>query len=106
MPQCQLVARKLKSHRAPLRPVEVVTKALKDGLNYELDTGKVRKQHRTCHINLLSKWQSRDEIVALVLPESPEMSLPHENHLPSLDNKETWEDVNFRRVNYVTERKG
>ena len=70
-----------------------VTKALKDGLNYELDTGKVRKQHRTYHINMLSKWQSRDEIVALVLPESPEMSLPHENHVPSLDNKETWEDV-------------
>ena len=38
-----------------------VTKVFKDGLNYELDTGKVRKQHRTYHINLLSKWQSRDE---------------------------------------------
>ena len=28
-PQCQLVARKLKSHRAPLRPVEVVTEPFK-----------------------------------------------------------------------------
>ena len=70
-----------------------VTKVFKDGLNYELDTGKVRKQHRTYHINLLSKWQSRDAIAALVLPESPEMSLPHENHVPSLDNEETWENV-------------
>ena len=70
-----------------------MTKVFKDGLNYELDTGKVRKQHRTYHINLLSKWQSRDAIAALVLPESPEMSLPHENHVPSLDNEETWENV-------------
>ena len=70
-----------------------VTKVFKDGLNYELETGKVRKQHHTYHINLLSKWQSRDEIAALVLPESPEMSLPHENHVPPLDNEETWENV-------------
>ena len=28
-PQCQLVARKLKSHRVPLRPVEVVTEPFK-----------------------------------------------------------------------------
>ena len=70
-----------------------VTKVFKDGLNYELDTGKVLKQHHTYHINLLSKWQSRDEIAALVLPESPEMSLPHENRVPSLDNEETWENV-------------
>ena len=42
---------------------------------------------------MLSKWQTRDEIAALVLPESPEMSLPHENHVPSLDNEETWENV-------------
>ena len=32
-----------------------VTKVLKDGINYELDTGKTHKQHRTYHINLLSK---------------------------------------------------
>ena len=70
-----------------------VTKVLKHGLNYELDTGKVRKQHRTYHINFLSKWQTRDEIAALVLSESPKMSLPHENHVPSLDDEETWENV-------------
>ena len=70
-----------------------MTKVFKDGLNYELDTGKVRKQHCTYHIKLLSKWQSRDEIAAFVLPESPEMSLPHENHVPPLDNEETWENV-------------
>ena len=66
-----------------------VTKVLKGGLNYELDTGKVRKHHRTYDINLLSKWQSRDEITSLVFPKSPDMSLPHENHVPSLDNEET-----------------
>lgn len=32
-----------------------VTRALEDGLNYELDTGKMYKQHRTYLINLLSK---------------------------------------------------
>ena len=49
---------------------------LNDGLNYELDTGKTHKQHRTYHINLLSKWQSRDEIAALV---SPQICLCHMN---------------------------
>ena len=70
-----------------------VTKVLKDGLNYELDTGKTHKQHRTYHINLLRKWQSRDEIAALVMPESPEMSLPHERDVPQFTSEETWEDV-------------
>ena len=38
-----------------------ITKAFEDELNYELDTGKTRKQQRAYHINLLSEWQSRDE---------------------------------------------
>ena len=59
----------------------------------ELDTGKSYKQHRTYHINLLSKWQSRDEMVALVMEESPEMSLPHESNVPPFGHEETWEDV-------------
>ena len=70
-----------------------VTRVLEDGLNYELDTGKERKQHRTYHINLLSKWQTRDAIGALVMSESPEMLLPHENNVLPLGNKETCEDV-------------
>ena len=70
-----------------------VTKVLEDGLNYELDTRKSYKQHRTYHINLLSKWQSRDEMVALVMEESPEMPLPHESNVPPFGHKETWEDV-------------
>ena len=70
-----------------------VTKVLKDGLNYELDTGKTHKQHRMYHINLLSEWQSRDEIAALVMPESPEMSLPHKRDVPQFTTEETWEDV-------------
>ena len=44
--------------------------------------GKTCKLHRTYHINLLSKWQSRDEIAALVMEESPEMALSHENNIP------------------------
>ena len=55
------------------------TKVLNDGLNYKLDTGKTHKQHRVYHINLLSKWQSRDEMAALTMPESLEMPLPHES---------------------------
>ena len=70
-----------------------VTKAFEDGLNYELDTGKTHKQHRIYHINLLSKWQSRDERAALVMEESPEMALPHENNVPAFGHEETWEDV-------------
>ena len=46
-----------------------VTKVFDDGLKYELDTGKTRKQHRIYHINLLSKWQTRDELAALVMQE-------------------------------------
>lgn len=71
----------------------IVTKAFEDGLNYELDTGKSHKQYRTYHINLLNKWQSRDERAALVMEESPEMALPHESNVPALGHEETWEDV-------------
>ena len=74
-----------------------VTKVLNDGLNYEFDTGKAHKQHRTYHINLLSKWQSRDEMVALVLQESLEMPLPHERDVPAISNEETWEDVEISK---------
>ena len=70
-----------------------VTRALEDGLNYELDAGKTCKQHRTYHINLLSKWQSRDEKAGLVMEESPEIPLPHENNIPPFGHEETWEDV-------------
>ncbi|KAK3719590.1 hypothetical protein QZH41_004747 [Actinostola sp. cb2023] len=70
-----------------------VTKVLKGGLNYELDTGKAIKQHRVYHINLLRKWQSRDEIAALVLPESLNASLPHEANVPPTYDKEDWRDV-------------
>ena len=41
---------------------------LKDGLNYELDTGKTYKQHQTYHINL-------------------------ERDVPQFTTEETWEDV-------------
>ena len=74
-----------------------VTKVLNDVLNYELDTGKAHKQHRTYHINLLSKWQSRDEMVALVLQELLEMPLPHERDVPAISNEETWEDVEISK---------
>ena len=67
-----------------------ITRALEDRLNYEPDTGKTCKQHRTYHINVLSKWQSRD---ALVMEESPEMPSPHKNNVPPSGHEETWEDV-------------
>ena len=70
-----------------------VTKVLDGGLNYEVDTGKTVKQHRVYHINLLRKWQSRDEIAALVMPESPNASLPHEANVSPTYNKEDWRDV-------------
>ena len=80
------------------------TRALEDGLYYELDTGKTCKQHCTYHINLLNKWQSRDEKAALVMEESPEMPLTHENYYIIIiiiiiiichpfGHEETWEDV-------------
>ena len=55
--------------------------------------GKTCKQHRTYHINLLSKWQSRDEMAALVMEESPKIPLPHENNVLPFGHEETWEDV-------------
>ena len=64
------------------------TKAFEDGLNYELDKGETPKQHRTYLINLLSKWQSRDERAALVMEESSEMALQHENNVPAFGHEE------------------
>jgi len=61
-----------------------VTGVLEKGINYELDAGEERKQHRTYHIGLLSdinvlcKWRSRDATGALVMSESPVMSLSQE----------------------------
>jgi transposase InsO family protein len=71
----------------------LITKELNGGLNYELDTGKSVKRYRTYHINLLRKWQSKDEIAALVMPESPSSSLPHESNVPPTYDKEDWRDV-------------
>ena len=70
-----------------------VAKVLNDGLNYELDGGKRHEQHRTYHINLLSKWHNRDEIAALVMPESPEMPLTQEREVTQFPLQETWEHV-------------
>ena len=55
--------------------------------------GKTHKQHCIYRINFLSKWQSRDERADLVMEESPEMALPHENNVPAFGHEETWEDV-------------
>jgi len=70
-----------------------IMKVLNNGLNYEIDTGKTRKQHRIYHINLLNKWQSRDELTALVMPESQEITLPHESNVPSINSDESFQDV-------------
>ena len=60
-----------------------VKKVFNDGLHYEIDIGKSHKQHRVYHINLLSKWQSRDETT----------SLPHKKCISPFCRNETWEDV-------------
>ena len=39
-----------------------VTNVFSNGLNYELDREKGRKQKRTYHINLLRLWKTREEI--------------------------------------------
>ena len=70
-----------------------VTGVKKEGRAYEVDTGKSRKQLRTYNINMLNRWQSRDETTAFVMGESREMSLPHEKNLPQLSSNETWKDV-------------
>ncbi|RUA04454.1 MAG: hypothetical protein DSY43_06235 [Gammaproteobacteria bacterium] len=64
-----------------------------DGRSYELDTGRAHKQHRTYHINLLSKWQDRDEIAALAIHGSNIDIMPSEANLPKCTSTETWRDV-------------
>ncbi|KAK3754216.1 hypothetical protein QZH41_013119, partial [Actinostola sp. cb2023] len=70
-----------------------VTGVKVEGRTYEVDTGKRKKQLRTYNINMLSRWQSRDEATAFVMEESREMSLPHEKSLPQLASEETLQDV-------------
>ena len=70
-----------------------VTQVKNDGRSIEVDTGKSIKQRRTFNVNLLSKWQSRPEEMACLVEETCEMTLPHENNLPQLNSRETWEDV-------------
>jgi hypothetical protein len=41
----------------------------------------------------LNKWQSRDEVAALIKPESPNMSLPHESNVSPVDNNQSLRDV-------------
>ena len=70
-----------------------VTRSLEDGLNYELDTGKTCKQHRTYHINLLSKWQSREEMAASAMEESPECHYPTKTMFPPLVKRKPGETL-------------
>ncbi|KAK3698954.1 hypothetical protein QZH41_003112 [Actinostola sp. cb2023] len=44
-----------------------VTSVKEEGRTYEVDTGKRKKQLRTYNINMLSRWQSRDEATAFVM---------------------------------------
>ena len=74
--------------RVSSQPLITVTRALEDGLNYELETGKTYKQHCTYHINVLSKWQSRDEMAALVIEESPEFAITSRKQCSPLWSRE------------------
>ena len=70
-----------------------VTNVFHNGLNYELDREKGRKQKRTYHINLLKLWKTREEISSFA-PSGPlSEHLSHEHSFPSVDKEETWRDV-------------
>lgn len=72
----------------------VVTQVKNNGRSYELDVGKTKKQRRTYNINLLSRWQTREEAAMLVIPNGVRGELlPHEVNLPMVDGKESWRDV-------------
>lgn len=70
-----------------------ITKVKDDGRSYEVDTRNKKKRHRTYYINLLKKWQDRDDVAALVIPEPVADVLPHEGSLLRLNDDETWKDV-------------
>ncbi|KAK3740277.1 hypothetical protein QZH41_000196 [Actinostola sp. cb2023] len=72
----------------------VITKVKDEGRSYEVDTGRSKKRHRTYYINLLKKWQDRDDdVAALVIPEPVAGILPHEGSLFRPNSVETWRDV-------------
>ena len=83
-----------------------VTKVFNDGLHYGIDTGKSHKQHRVYHINLLSKWQSRDETASYIMSESFETSLPHEKCISPFGYERMGGCYHFGCLNQGPERSG
>ena len=71
-----------------------VTVVHSDGRNYTVDTHNKRKRFRVYNVNLLKKWQDRDEIAALAVQDCLAEGFVHENdNLLNTGNSETWEDV-------------
>lgn len=78
----------------------VITKVRDDGRSYEVDTNSRKKRHRTYYINLLKKWQDRDDVAALAVADI----LPHNGSLLRLHDVETWRDVHVNE-NLLTEQR-
>ena len=72
-------------------PYEVIT-VKDDGRSYEVDTKQRRKRYRTFNVNLLKRWQTRNEVAALAVHRSKIDILP-QGKLPETTCCETWEDV-------------
>ena len=70
-----------------------VTKVFGNGLNYELDREKGRKQKRSYHVNLLRLWKTRNELASFVSSGPVTENLLHEHSFSSGEGKETWKDV-------------
>ena len=70
-----------------------VTNVFYNGLNYELDREKGRKQKQTYHINLLKLWKTREEISSFASSGLLSEHLWCQHSFPSVDKEETWRDV-------------
>ena len=70
-----------------------VTNVFENGVNYELDREKGRKEKRTYHLNLLRLWKTRDELASFVSSGPVTKNLLHEHSFSSSEGNETWKDV-------------
>ena len=70
-----------------------ITNVFENGLTYELDREKGRKQKRTYHINLLRLWKTRCELASFASSGPVSEDLVREHNFSSVEKKETWKDV-------------
>ena len=67
-----------------------ITNVFENGLTYELDREKGRKQKRTYHINLLRLWKTRCELASFASSGPVSEDLVREHNFSSVEKKETW----------------